>query len=44
MDFLESMELSFCISAGILTFASTMHSLCTLCPGDVVELARMVLP
>jgi len=44
MDLLERMELSLCISVGILTFASTMHSLCTLCPGDVVELARLILP
>ncbi len=44
MDLLERMELSLCISVGILTFASTMHSICTLCPGDVVELARLILP
>jgi len=43
MDWLESMELSLCITVGVITFVSCMYNLCTLCPGDVVELARLSL-
>jgi hypothetical protein len=43
MDWLECMELSLCITVGVITFISCMYNLCTLCPGDVVELARLTL-
>jgi|MudIll2142460700_1097286.scaffolds.fasta_scaffold2704698_1 hypothetical protein len=43
MDWLERMELSLCITVGVITFVSCIYNLCTLCPGDVVELARLTL-
>jgi len=43
MDWLESMELSLCITVGVVTSIGCMHNLRTLCPGDVVELARLTL-
>jgi len=42
MDILEKIELSLCISLGVFTFLSCMYSLCTLCPGDVLELAKVM--
>ena len=43
MDWLERMELSLCITVGVITFVSCIYNLCILCPGDVVELARLTL-
>jgi len=43
MDFMESGELSLCITIGAITFFSYMYSICALYPGDVVELARLTL-
>ncbi len=44
MDFMEKLELSLCITVGFITFSSTVYSLCTLCPGDISELAKFALP
>jgi hypothetical protein len=44
MDLLESLELSLCITLGVLVFSNTLYSLCTLYPGDVLELAKYALP
>ena len=44
MDLLESLELSICITLGVLVFSNTLFSLCTLYPGDVLELAKYALP
>jgi hypothetical protein len=44
MDLLESLELSLCITLGVLVFSNTLFSLCTLYPGDVLELAKYALP
>jgi hypothetical protein len=43
MDILESGELSLCITLGAIAFFSYMYSICTLFPGDVIELARLTL-
>jgi hypothetical protein len=43
MDILESGELSLCITLGAVAFISYMYSICTLFPGDVMELARLTL-
>ena len=43
MDILESGELSLCITLGAIAFFSYMYSICTLFPGDVMELARLTL-
>jgi hypothetical protein len=44
MDLLESLEWSICITLGVIVFSNTVYNLCTLCPGDVLELAKFVLP
>lgn len=44
MDLLESLELSICIILGVIVFSNTLYTLCALCPGDVLELAKFVLP
>ena len=43
MDWMESMELSLCITVGVVTSISCKYNLRTLSPGDVVELARLTL-
>jgi len=43
MDILESGELSLCITLGAIAFFSYMYSICTLFPGDIMELARLTL-
>jgi hypothetical protein len=44
MDLLESLELSICITLGVIVFSNTLYTLCTSCPGDILELARFALP
>jgi len=44
MDPIESMELSLRFTLGIMTFVYGMYALCTTCSGDVLELARLMLP
>ena len=44
MDLLESLEWSICITLGVIVFSNTLYTLCTLCPGDVLELAKFALP
>jgi len=44
MDLLESLELSLCITLGAIVFSNTLYNLCTLYPGDVLELAKFALP
>lgn len=44
MDLFESLELSICITLGVIVFSNTLYSLCTLYPGDVLELAKLALP
>lgn len=43
VDMLESGELSLCITLGAIAFFSYLYSICTLFPGDVMELARLTL-
>jgi hypothetical protein len=43
MDLLETGELSLCITIGAIAFFSYMYYICTLFPGDVVELAKVML-
>jgi hypothetical protein len=44
MDLFESLELSLCITLGVIVFSNTLYYLCTLYPGDVLELAKLALP
>jgi hypothetical protein len=44
MDALERLELSICITLGVIVFSNTLYTLCTMCPGDVLELAKFALP
>jgi hypothetical protein len=43
MDMVESLELSICITIGTITFLSYVDALCTIYPGDVLELAKLTL-